>query len=64
VAQNHRFDNTYREKIFEAFERLYTDEFAGTGLGLATARRSYAGKASIYGPSVNRMKARRSGSLL
>jgi PAS domain S-box-containing protein len=33
------FDNTHREKIFEVFERLHTDEFTGTGLGLATARR-------------------------
>lgn len=34
------FDNEHRERIFEAFERLHTDvEFAGTGLGLATALR-------------------------
>jgi len=34
------FDNEHRERIFEAFERLHTDEeFGGTGLGLATARR-------------------------
>ena len=34
------FDNTYRERIFEAFERLHSEkEFAGTGLGLATALR-------------------------
>ncbi len=34
------FDNVHRERIFEAFERLHTDEeFAGTGLGLATASR-------------------------
>lgn len=34
------FDNAYRERIFEAFERLHTEkEFAGTGLGLATALR-------------------------
>lgn len=33
------FDNQHREKIFEVFERLHSDEFAGTGLGLATAKR-------------------------
>jgi PAS domain S-box-containing protein len=34
------FDNAYRERIFEAFERLHSEkDFAGTGLGLATASR-------------------------
>lgn len=34
------FDPVHRDRIFEAFHRLHTDvEFAGTGLGLATARR-------------------------
>jgi len=33
------FDNEHRERIFQAFERLHTHEFAGTGLGLATAQR-------------------------
>jgi len=34
------FHNARRERIFEAFERLHTEkEFAGTGLGLATASR-------------------------
>ena len=34
------FDNVHRERIFEAFERLCApEEFAGTGLGLATAAR-------------------------
>ncbi len=33
------FDNAHRERIFQAFERLRPEEFSGTGLGLATARR-------------------------
>ena len=34
------FDNAHRDRIFEAFERLHSEEeFAGTGLGLATASR-------------------------
>ena len=34
------FDNAYCERIFRAFERLHTkEEFAGSGLGLATVER-------------------------
>ena len=34
------FDNTHRELIFQAFERLHTrQEFPGSGLGLATVER-------------------------
>lgn len=33
------FPNEHRERIFEAFERLHPRDYAGTGLGLATARR-------------------------
>ena len=34
------FDNTHREVIFQAFERLHTrQEFPGSGLGLATVER-------------------------
>ena len=34
------FDNAHREIIFQAFERLHTrNEFAGSGLGLATVER-------------------------
>ncbi len=34
------FDNAYSEKLFQPFERLHRgDEFAGTGMGLANAKR-------------------------
>jgi len=33
------FDMTYREKLFNAFERLHGAEFEGIGIGLATAQR-------------------------
>ena len=33
------FDMAYRERLFNAFERLHGEEFEGVGIGLATAQR-------------------------
>jgi PAS domain S-box-containing protein len=33
------FDMAYRERLFNAFERLHGNEFEGVGIGLATAQR-------------------------
>ncbi|QWV93443.1 GHKL domain-containing protein [Geomonas oryzisoli] len=33
------FDSSYKEKLFEAFQRLHGREFEGNGIGLATVRR-------------------------